>query len=282
MRSLRCAPVLLTELLGLEVIDASTSAVTVTERLCSGLGTLFGGCAMAFAVDTARRCTDRPLVWATAQFVSQARPGDRLTFRAELLAGGRRASQVRVVGSADGPGGGREVVTVLAALGAREHPEDRTWVTPPEVGPPDAYPDRPARFVDRETVQSWLTSRLAIGRPVFGEGTPRPDGRTALWMRVPDGADADAAFLAVLGDFVPFGVWQAIEARVEVTSLDNTLRLVQLEPTRWVLADIRIHSVHQGFGHGDTFLWSESGTLLAVASQTTQVRAWPEDRPVRS
>jgi acyl-CoA thioesterase len=43
-------------------------------------------------------------------------------------------------------------------------------------------------------------------------------------------------------------------------------------PTEWVLLDIRIHAVAHGFGHGVVHLWSEDGTLLATASQSTIVR----------
>jgi len=41
-----------------------------------------------------------------------------------------------------------------------------------------------------------------------------------------------------------------------------------------VLLDIRVHAVHHGFGHGVVHLWTEEGTLLATASQSTIVRFW--------
>jgi acyl-CoA thioesterase II len=52
------------------------------------------------------------------------------------------------------------------------------------------------------------------------------------------------------------------------------LRMVQLEPTEWVLCDIRIQAVVGGYGQGVAHLWSESGTLLATASQSMSLRAW--------
>jgi acyl-CoA thioesterase len=54
-------------------------------------------------------------------------------------------------------------------------------------------------------------------------------------------------------------------------SLDNTLRMVQLKPTEWVLCDIRIHALVGGYGQGTAFLWSEDGELLATASQSIAV-----------
>ena len=49
--------------------------------------------------------------------------------------------------------------------------------------------------------------------------------------------------------------------------------MVRVHPTEWVLADIRVHAVADGFGHGLVHLWAEDGTLLATASQSTIVRA---------
>jgi acyl-CoA thioesterase len=44
-----------------------------------------------------------------------------------------------------------------------------------------------------------------------------------------------------------------------------------------VLCDIRIQALVGGYGQGIAFLWSESGELLATASQSIAVRLWPAD-----
>jgi acyl-CoA thioesterase len=65
-------------------------------------------------------------------------------------------------------------------------------------------------------------------------------------------------------------------------SLDNTLRIVQLEPSEWVLCDMHIHAVVDGYAQGLAHLWSESGTFLGTASQSMNVRPWrdlPGHRP---
>ena len=82
-----------------------------------------------------------------------------------------------------------------------------------------------------------------------------------------------AAALAIIGDFVPFGIGQALGKRAGGNSLDNTLRVAHRVPTEWVLADVRVHAVADGFGHGLVHLWAEDGTLLGTASQSTIVRA---------
>ena len=81
-----------------------------------------------------------------------------------------------------------------------------------------------------------------------------------------------AAALAIIGDFVPSGIGQALGKRAGGNSLDNTLRVAHRVPTDWVLADIRVHAVADGFGHGLVHLWAEDGTLLGTASQSTIVR----------
>jgi acyl-CoA thioesterase len=62
-------------------------------------------------------------------------------------------------------------------------------------------------------------------------------------------------------------------------SLDNTIRMVQLEPTEWVLLEIKMHALVDGYAQGTAFMWSEHGTLLATASQSLSIRLWPGDRP---
>ena len=103
----------------------------------------------------------------------------------------------------------------------------------------------------------------------------RGDGQTLMWARIPDVIEGvDASALAVLGDFVPMGVGQALGVRGGGNSLDNTLRVVRLVPTEWVLLDVRVHAVHRGFGHGLVHMFAEDGTLMATASQSCIVRFW--------
>jgi acyl-CoA thioesterase len=99
------------------------------------------------------------------------------------------------------------------------------------------------------------------------------DGQTIMWARLPDVIEGvDAMALAIMGDFVPSGVGQALGVRGGGNSLDNTLRVMHLVPTDWVLLDIRVHGVQRGFGHGLTHMFAEDGTLLATASQSCIVR----------
>ena len=76
-----------------------------------------------------------------------------------------------------------------------------------------------------------------------------------------------------------FGISQALGMRAGGNSLDNTIRVVQLVPTDWMLIDVRIQAVVHGFGHGLAHIWAQDGTLLATASQSAMVRSWREEPP---
>jgi acyl-CoA thioesterase len=140
---------------------------------------------------------------------------------------------------------------------------------------PEDCPARPLRADQAGTIAERMETRAATPLRFVDEldGTPG-NGRSALWVRNPWGRDAQAAALAIVGDYVPFGISQAGGMRARSNSLDNTLRMVRVHPTDWVLADIRVQAVADGFGHGVVHLWSEDATLLATASQSAVVREW--------
>jgi acyl-CoA thioesterase len=231
---------------------------------------LFGGCALGAAIAALEETSGRPVVWATAQYLSYAHPPSVLDIDVTLAAQGRSITQGRVVGHvAD-----TEILTVNAALGGRDLDVEGSWVAPPDVPPPEDCQVRGPRFPGTESIMDRLDIRLADARAWDEvDGNPSADGRSLLWARVPDLLDlSSGASLAILGDYVPFGIGQALGRAGGGNSLDNTLRVYRLVPTEWVLLDIRIHAVAHGFGHGEVHLWSEDGTLLATASQSTIVR----------
>jgi acyl-CoA thioesterase II len=274
----------------------------VTPGISTGHQFLFGGCGLGAAIEALEGTTGRPLVWATAQYLSYANPPEVLDIDVTVAVAGNQVTQARAVGHvAD-----REVLTVNAALGTRDLEAEGQWATPPEVPPPDECPARQLRFPGDDSIMARLDIRLASAHAMEDlPGPGMPGGRSALWARLPgqrarragpgtattgeldgDGSaaqaqgddvlDPSAAALAILGDYVPFGIGQALGERAGGNSLDNTLRVARLVPTEWVLIDIRIDAVANGFGHGVVHLWAEDGTLLATASQSTIVRFWRE------
>jgi acyl-CoA thioesterase len=249
--------------------DGPQWRLPVVRRLCSGLGALFGGCALGASIAALEHVTGRPVTWATAQFLEFARPGTTVELEVHEVVRGHATSQGRVLGRVDG----QEIFTVLAASGRRSLGWAGEWSARPAVPPPDACPPRPLRPEHAGTIAEALDVRAAHLRPPEElDGRPNADGRSALWVRNPWGTDAQAAALAILGDYVPLGIGQASGRRVESSSLDNTLRVVRVHPTEWILADIRVHAVADGFGHGLVHLWAEDGTLIATASQSAIVK----------
>ena len=261
---------------GLEqTADPNVWRMPVVRSLISGTGALFGGCGLGAAVEVMERVTGRPCVWATAQFLSFARPPAELELEVVEAVRGHQISQVRVMAHV----GDREILTVTAACGERPSQLTGQWATRPDVPPPSDCPPRPLMNRHQGTIMDRFESKLAGARPYWElTGTPG-SGNASLWVRLPDLADASAAALAIIGDFVPFGIGQALGMRAGGNSLDNTLRVAQLHDADWVLADIRVHAVQHGFGHGLVHLWSQDGVLLGTASQSTMVRQWQDEPP---
>lgn len=239
-------------------------------------GFLFGGCGLGAAVAAMEAVTGRPLVWATAQYLAFARPPEVVELEVAVPITGNHSSQARVVGRV----GDREVFAVNATLGRRPFPLEGVWERPPAVPPPAACPPVPGLPGSEGTIHSRVELRLARGRyGAAADGRPSPDGRSALWIRPRDGLEMSAAALAVLADWMPSGLTHALGRWAGGNSLDNTIRIVDVVPTAWVLCDIRVLAVRDGFGHGDIHLWSEDGRLLATGSQSCIVRLLDDRSP---
>lgn len=248
----------------------------VTPGISTSGGFLFGGCGLGAAIAAMEATTGRPVVWATAQYLSYARPGAVVDVDVTVAVAGRQSTQARAVGHV----AEQEVFTVNAALGTRDLDIQQSFVTPLEVPPPEQCDPRPLRVPGEVSIMSRLDMRLASAQ-TWGEleGHPAPGGRSALWARIPEMLDPSAATLAILGDYVPFGIGQALGASAGGNSLDNTLRVLRIVPTDWVLLDIQIEGIDHGFGHGTVRLFAEDATLMATASQSTIVRYWQAHQP---
>lgn len=250
--------------------------VEVTPSISTIGGFLFGGCGLGAAISAMEGTSGRETVWATAQYLSYAKPGEVMDVDVTLAVEGHQMTQARAVCHV----GNREILTVNAALGHRPLDVSGQFETMPDVPPPDKCKVGQHRMPAENTISERLDQRFAKGRHFDDmDGTPG-DGQTLVWARLPDVLDGvDATALAIMGDFVPMGVGQALGMKGGGNSLDNTLRVVHLVPTEWVLLDIRVHAVERGFGHGLVHMFAEDGTLLATASQSCIVRFWKGEWP---
>lgn len=267
------------QFLGMEPMDDQLHwRLTVVPELTTPGNFLFGGCGLGAALVALEAASGRPTVWSTAQYLSYASTGSVLDLAVTLAVEGRRITQGRVVATT----GDKEILTVNAAVGPPGTLDaGGVWVTAPDVPPPDECPPRRLPDFNSTSIFDRIDVRLAKGLSfeeiTAGQSGPG-DPTSALWARVPGHLEPSAATLAIIGDYVSGGVSQPLGRRVMSRSLDNTLRVVRLEPTEWVLCDIRIQTLVDGYGQGVAYLWSEGGSLLATASQSMSIRFWDEDR----
>lgn len=258
------------EFMGMQRTGELTWRLAVEPHVVTPGNFLFGGCGLGAAVVALEEATGRPTIWATAQYLSYAPLGSTLDIGVTVAVTGHRISQARATAWVDD----REILTVNAALGSNDLEVGGVWVTPPEVDEPDHCPPRRIPDLMRNSIFEHIEARIALGRTYEQlDGTPG-DRCSALWCRVPGHLEPSAATLAIFGDFLSGAVSHPVGRRLMGRSLDNTLRAVQLEPTEWVLCDMRMHALVHGYAQGVAFLWSEHGTLLGTASQSVAVREW--------
>ncbi|MEY2450897.1 MAG: hypothetical protein QOD92_471 [Acidimicrobiaceae bacterium] len=245
--------------LGLEHRAEGAWSFELTEPLSRFDGKFYGGTGIAVTTALLEAETERSALWATVQFAGSAQVGDRIDCRVEVLARGRRTTQVRMTASV----GDR---VMLAAIGATGDPRtgevNAQFGTMPDVGSPDdASPWRPnVPFPVDFDRPSWL--QLAELREVRTAERPH-----ALWARLRDRPQTRAS-LGFLADMVPSAVVQAAGRPGAGTSLDNAMRFGPEPATDWILVDFDPYFMAGGYAHGAARIWSTDGTLLAIASQS--------------
>lgn len=269
------------EFLGLRTEgDDGRYSFGVEDRLARLDGRLYGGTAIAVSMVAAELLTGRATVWMTTQFVATAPANERISVQAEVLASGRRASQVRVTGT-DSHG-----ETMFASLGATGDRKQGGLEGVFEVMPTVSAPD------DSEVMGNLFEGVLRKAGytdipPIFegkGFGTAiefrdpevehHPDagpGRVCVWVRRRDRQGVTPAMVAFMADMVPLSVAHACGVVAGGISLDNSIRVGSFTETEWVLLDLRPHMASGDYGHGAVHAWSEDGQLLATASQSASM-----------
>lgn len=258
------------EFMGMRQVGPTSWELVVEPRVSTPGKFLYGGSGLGAAIVALEAVTSRPTVWATAQYLSYAPLGSTVQVEVTVAVSGYHTTQARATATVEG----REVLTVNAALGGSDLEIGGVWAQPPVVPDPEACSPRHLPDLMRSSIFDHIDTRVALGRS-FEEldGSPG-DSRSALWCRVPGHLDPSAATLAIFGDLLSGAISQPIGRRMMGRSLDNTLRVVQLEQSEWVLCDMQVHALVAGYGQGTAFLWSQSGTLLGTASQSVAAREW--------
>ena len=253
--------------------------VEIQPRTLTHAGAMHGGALLAVAVEALEGAFDRPIVWATAQYLHHAGPSGAIDIVITPEIEGRNTTQARATLRV----GDVELLLTTAALGSRPFPHGGRWVEMPDVPSPDASRRWVGPRSEAEQVLDHYEIRFARGR-MIGEldGTAGP-GRAALWCRVPHGPrPMSVGDLALVGDMLMPSLSGALGVPAAGNSLDNTLRVVERATTEWVLLDVTVDASAGGFAHAGAHLWTEDGTLLAIVSQTLILReAAPDGRSTR-
>ena len=257
--------------LGLDDVGGGRFRFDVSSPLARADERLYGGAAVALSVAAAASRTGRDPVWMTTQFVSTATLGAPVELFVDVLAEGRRTSQVRVTATTDtgvvfASLGACGVIRSEAMTGTFEH---RPLVTPPEAGE--------AGFASRSDLDvGWHTATEVRTAEILDHPDEGP-GRLCLWLRRRDGGPVTPAISAYLADLIPLSIARGCEVLGAGTSLDNTIRIGAAAETEWILLDMRPNLAIGGYGHGVANVWTEDGQLLAVASQTASMMALDVD-----
>jgi acyl-CoA thioesterase len=247
--------------------------LALSESLCvgpPGSTFMFGGVGMAAAIGAMEGTCRRPVIWATAQYLSFAKPPSVVDLDVWAPASGHHTTQARVIAHV----GDKEILTVNAALGARPGDISHQWARAPVVAAPEDCEESERWRSDHEDLHSRIEVRIARGRHARSSSPEGPsgDGRLILWMRPRGGQAVDATLLAIMADHVTSGIGSALGRNAGGNSLDNTIRFFGAVDTEWVLCDIQIDGVHGGIAHGAMRLFAQGGALMALASQSMIVR----------
>jgi acyl-CoA thioesterase-2 len=247
----------------------------VERNLCTGpehRQFLFGGVGMAASIQAMEQTCNRPVIWATAQYLSFALPGRIVDLDVVVPVAGRLTTQANVLLHIDD----QKIIAVQAALGAREDPVQDQWVRMPDVSPPEDCKEANYWRGDGSGLNARLEIRVAAGH-FHGDRAiaERGDGRLIFWLRSREGDMIDSRMLAIAADYVASGIAGATGMHAGGNSLDNTIRFGKIVPCEWVLCDVQIESLTHGIVHGRMHLYSPDGVLMATAGQSMILRVHP-------
>ena len=239
----------------------------LTSPLTRHDGKLYGGTGIAVTVATMEAETARDALWTTVQYAGSADIGERIDCHLEVLAEGRRTSQIRMSATVDD----RIVLAAIGATGAtRTGPVEAQIPEMPDVPPPAACDQW-------ETMRPWHDGKQQTSWLQIAE-MRRVPGTDAIWARMRDHTQTRAS-VAFLADMVPSSIVRAAGKNGGGTSLDNSMRFGRLTSTNWILLDMDPWFATGGYLHGAARVWAQDGTLMGVASQTASAMVCEGDIP---
>jgi acyl-CoA thioesterase II len=264
------------DLLDLQPTGVNRYRLAVRPDLATPFGFLYGGSGIAASAEAAEQATDRPLQWITTQFIGSPPPASVVDLEVVVVADGRATTQAQVIATVDG----NPMFTSLSAHTVRPSGDAAWFLEMPQVPAPDDCEEMAPPF-ELDLTDSFfgtLDRRLAAGN-IGQAAIDRPQrGLMAIWCRVRGHDTGNAASQAFVADIIPLAIGAALGALPGATSLDNTLRVIDPEPTDWVLLELVAEGFHRSIGHGSLRIWGEDGRLKGIAQQSAIIRTSHHDR----
>ena len=228
----------------------------------SGHSFLMGGVALATAMEAIEKVTQKPVLWATAQYLSFVQANSILDIDVDVRIQGNTASQAKALCHV----GEKEIITVDAALGFKENQPSLQSVSMPDFVPPEKCQTMVEKDRDADDF-----NRNYEKRGLWDEEKSQFN-RIRYWTRIACGEEVSSGHLAIIGDYLLGAVHYLLGEGVNTNSLDNTIRIAKIVQTDWILCDVIIPYIGNGFCMGEMRMFAQDGTLLAVASQSGIVR----------
>lgn len=242
--------------------EKTASLLSVADN-CTVLDFLYGGAGLAASIETLEAITERPLIWATCQFNNFAKSGSQLDLKAEESVRGHNVCHASLDAYIDG----KPAFKSLASFGQRDIDTQAQWLEMPYVDSPDNCPPFGSGKVKegKACIDKRIEFRVARGSL---RKDKQVEGQMALWARVPELDSITAPSIALMADYLPVSAGSMLGRPAGGNSLDNSLRILRIEQSDWLLCDCEVRGIQNGFGHATMNIWSQSGALLAVASQS--------------
>ena len=260
--------------IGLEDTSAKIQSLNVSQNICSPQKALYGGVGLGLAIEVLEEEYKRPIAMASTQFINQAIMDEEMSIEIQEGTSGKNFTQA----TAQFYQKGKLVIQTIGSLGRRDSEFNLTYNPfPADVTSPDDSVVLP-KF---EFMQGYILPRMEIrhvkGPSPFMPMDPQkvPSGtetRSLFWAKLPEYPETSAATLAILGDIAPSVTASYIGEFAIASSLDNSMRVLNVEQCEWVLCETELHGIFNGVGQITQRMWSQQGTLMAVASQSYILR----------
>jgi acyl-CoA thioesterase II len=225
-----------------------------------------GGAALASAVMVLEKAAGRPLIQASAQFLSSPAAGERFDLEISAMKAGRSITTASLTIRVSG----QDAASITATLGAREETGTFVWEDAPQVPSPEACPPIPFVNKDEGDLHSHLDMRLALDPRIT------PTGRACFWIKTDSSSMIPSHLCALVADYLPEAIHMNIGRRAGAVSLDNSVRIIRRVATPWLLCDIQLSAITNGLFHGRIAIFAEDGSLLATGGQSGVVRLLPD------